>query len=175
MGRIYSATGENLTITSTSPLFQMMTISTETSAGGSVKIKRIEISQRGTATAAQVGFLAGVRLSPGSTFTLTSVSPVPLNYGTPSSAFAGGTAGTTAGSIGVAATVDGTATTGTGSYTSFYNWNFCNLNGLIWIATPGEEIVMPASGNALGNFVIKPTAVPGTLTGWTFTVVWEEF
>jgi len=169
MGRIYTVSGENLTITTTLPLFQMMPSATELNAGGSFKIKRIEISQRGTATAEMVGFMAGVRTT-GTTFTLTSVTPVPLNKGGVASAFTGGTDGTAALSIGMAASVDTS-----GAYaTVFYNWNFCNLNGMLWIPTPGEEIIMHASASSLGNFVIKPTVAPGTLTGWTFNVVWEE-
>ena len=169
MGRIYSITGENLTITTTLPLVQMMPSATELAAGGRIKIKRVELFQRANATSAMQSFALCKRTA-GTTFTLTSVTPVNLDSGGLASIFAGGTDGTAALSCGVACSADTN-----GAYATIYLVaNFNSLNGWLWIPTPGEEIIIHASASSLGNFCIKPILQPTTLTGWSFNLVYEE-
>lgn len=164
-GRTYALSGENLTITTTLPLLTIATSATEMNAGGRFKLRRVEISQNGTATAAMVRFEICKR-DQAATLTITGGTPAPLDVGGPISAFVSNTAGHTPLNCGFAATVDSN-----GTYTHIMYMNFCNLNGYLWIPTPGEEIII----HNTSVLCIKPVAAPGAAAGWTCTVVWDEF
>lgn len=162
MGRIYTVSGENFTISTGKPL---ITLSTAASGAGSqLAIHRIEVGQNGSTTAAQIRAALSTRT--GSTITNTNgltpraISPV----GGPASAIVSGTSGA-AGTVGGPMTTDTTPT-----YVDLYSVNFNNLNGWLYVPTPPEEIIIPAST----VFVFRTLADPATLTGWSIAITFEE-
>jgi hypothetical protein len=78
----------------------------------------------------------------------------------------GGTAGA-AGTSGVNASAEGA-----GAKTVILDDSFNVLNGWLWLPTPRETIVIPAS-SASGFGLYLPVA-PATLTNWAFGVTFAE-
>ena len=166
MGRIYSVTGENLTVTTTTRgLIGLATSATELAAGGRLKIKRVEVSQRANATSAQCGLLFSKRDQAATLTHAAGRTPVNLDYGGLISAIISGTAGHTPLNCGTGSTVDSG-----GTYVDIWSADFNCLNGYLWIPTPGEEIII----HNTSIFCVRFAADPGTLTGWTITLVYEE-
>lgn len=162
MGRIYTVGAENLTISTGKPLFVITPAAS--GAGSFIGIRRLEVTQSGTSTSAQIRAALSTRT--GSTITATSgLTPRNLSpVGGPISGIASGTAGA-AGTVGAPITTDTTPT-----YTDFYYFNFNNLNGLLYIPTPPEIPEIPAST----VMVFRTLTDPATLTGWTFSLTFEE-
>lgn len=130
----------------------------------SLKVRRIQISQKGvTATAMQrVQFVTQVTAFP----TLTSVTPAKSTPIDQASAITGATNGA-AGTCGVNASAEGA-----GSKTVIDEMTFNCLTGLLWVPTQGEEDVMSASGaSGFGVFFVD---APGTSAGWTGVLTYEE-
>lgn len=142
----------------------------QTAAAGAlaarVRLRRVEISQSGSVTSAQIRGEFAIRDTAG-TLTTTSKAPTTTRpLGGPASGLAGNTN-----------VIGGTARSGVfssadsgGAYTSGHPFNFNNINGFLWVPTPEEMIEIPAST----VFVVRALAAPGTLTGWTILVVMEE-
>lgn len=162
MGRIYTVGIENATISTTKPLITLTPAAS--GAGSLLGLRRVEVSQNGAVTAAQIRAALSTRT--GSTITNTSaLTPQPLSpVGGPASAITGGTSGA-AGTAGGPMTTDTTPT-----YVDIYKTNFNNLNGWLWIPTPQEMIQIPAST----VFVFRTLADPTTLTGWSVALTFEE-
>jgi hypothetical protein len=162
MGRIYTVGAENVTISTGKPLFCITP--TASAAGSLIGIHRLDVSQSGTTTSAMIRAALSTRT--GSTVTATTgLTPKNLSpVGGPISAIASGTAAA-AGTVGSPVTTDTTP-----AYTDFYYFNFNNLNGLLYIPTPPEMPEIPAST----VMVFRTLADPATLTGWTWTLTYEE-
>jgi hypothetical protein len=130
----------------------------------SIEILRCWISQSANATSAQqrVQLVTQVTAFP----TLTAATPSKLMRDDPVSLIAGGTAGA-AGTAGVNASAEGA-----GTKTVIFDDAFNVLNGWLWLPTPRETIVIPAS-SASGFGLYLPVA-PATLTNWAFGVTFAE-
>jgi hypothetical protein len=137
MGRRYVLSGENLTLGTGSVLAAIQSAAAG-SAGSILEIKRIEVSQSGTATAAQVRLWLSQRNTAG---TLTAAT-----CGVNSSADSGGT------------------------YTDTWPAAVNNLGGETQVYVPEERPIIPPSTLV----VVRFATAPGTTTGWTVAVVFEE-
>lgn len=122
-----------------------------------IQVMRAWVSQSANATSAQqrVQLETQVTAFP----TLTSATPAKLKRADPNvSIIVGGTAGA-AGTCGTNASAEGA-----GTKTAIFDDAFNVLNGYLWVPTPAEVIVMPASSTS-GIGLFLPVA-PGTLTNW---------
>ncbi len=164
MGRIYTLSGENLTLGTGSVLAALQTASALTSAGGMVVIRRVEVSQNHNNASAQSRLVLSTRDTAG-TLTVTSTSPNPLAVGGPASGIAGGTSPLTAAKSGVNSSADSG-----GTYTNQWPVNPNNLGGYLWIPVPEERIWIPPST----VFAVRFLAAPSDTAGWTVLVVFEE-
>lgn len=165
MGRMYVLSGENLTLSTGSVLAAIRPAAAD-AAGSILSIKRIEVSQSGTANLAQVRLAFGERDTAG-TLTMTSQAPNPLGaLGAPASGITGSTApaGTAARSG-----INSSADSG-GTYTNTYPVATANINGWLWKPDPQEELLV-TPGRV---FVLRFLTAPGTTTGWTFAITFEE-
>lgn len=156
---------ENATLSTGSVLAAIQTAAAN-SLGARVAIKRLEISQSGTTTLAQIRGEIATRDTAG-TLTVTSLAPTAIRpVAGPASGIAGNIApaGNTARS-GITSSADSG-----GTYTQLFPFNFANTAGYLYKPAPDEEILIPAST----LFVVRFLAAPGTLTGWTFTLVIDE-
>ena len=98
--------------------------------------------------------------------TLTSATPQKTTPIDQASAITGNTAGA-AGTSGVNASAEGG-----GSKTVLREFTFNVLTGFLWVAAQGEEYVMSAGGTS--GFGVYLAATPGTLSGWTGALEFEE-
>lgn len=165
MGKIYELVGENQTLSTGSVLAALQTAAAG-SAAARVKLKRIEISQSGSTTLAEIRGEIATRDTAG-TLTTTSKAPTSVK---PAGGAASGLAGNTSviggtGRSGIISSADSG-----GAYTQLHPFNFPNLSGYLWKPAPDEEIEIPASTVVVVRFL----AAPGTLTGWTIVAVLEE-
>jgi len=161
----YSINGENLSLGTGSGLVAIQTNS-GVLKGATIAIRRIEVGQSATATGAQVRLVLSTRDTAG-TYTVTSQTPrniAPL--GGPISGIVGNVA--PAGAV-ARCGINSSADSG-GTYVDHYAAAFSNLNGWLWVPMPGEEIIVPPST----LWVVRFAAAPGTTTGWSCTVVYEE-
>lgn len=163
-GRTYSITADNLTIIANATL---VFINPKASGAGSgIEIIRCWVSQRANATSAMVG----IRLhSQVSAFpTLLTATPVAMDQASnTASGIVGGTAGA-AGTCGINASAEGA-----GAQTAFYSDNFNALNGWLYVPTPEERPRFGTAATAAG-FGLKIVGTPGTLTGWSWGVIYNE-
>lgn len=162
---IFTISGDNLTLGTGSGLVAFRTAATDVTAGGRIAIRRIEVTQSGTATAAMCRLLLSTRDTAG-TYTMTSVTPRNITLGGPASSLSGNTA-----PVGAAARVgiNSSADSG-GTYTDHYAAAFCNLNGWLWVPTPEERIIVPSAT----VWVCRFATAPGTTTGWSVSITIEE-
>lgn len=165
MGRIYSVGAENITLGTGNVLLAFQTNS-GVGAGSNIGIRRIEVGQSGSTTAAQIRAALSTRNTSG-TLTMTSVTPQPLS---PVTGPASGLSGNTAPAGAVARIGINSSADSGGTYTDHYYANFNNLNGWLWIPTPPEMIDVPPSI----LWCLRLLATPGTTTGWSFNVIFEE-
>lgn len=165
MGKITVLKGENQTLSTGSVLLALQTAAAN-AAAQHVFVKRLEISQSGTATLAMIRGEMATRDTAG-TLTTTSLAPTTIR---PIAGAASGLAGSTSVIGGTARSgITSTADSG-GTYTSIYPFNFPNTAGYLYKPAPDEEIEV----NSSTVFVVRFLAAPGTLTGWTFTLVLDE-
>lgn len=164
MGRKYIIQGENLTMGTGSVLAAFQTAANMATAGGLVRLMRCEVTQSGSNTAAQIRLALCTRDTAG-TLTVTAATPAPLFIGGPASGIAGGTSPLTAAKSGVASSADSG-----GTYTTVWPINPNNINGWLWLPTPDEQLWVPPSTVLVAKFL----TAPGTLTGWTVAMTFEE-
>jgi hypothetical protein len=166
MSKIYVAAGENLTMGNGIGMLAFRTAADLATAAGMIAIRRIEISQSGSTTAAQIRGALSTRDTAG-TYTMTSITPKAISpIGGPISGLVGNTAPVGgAGRIGVASSADSG-----GAYVDHYYFSFNNLNGWLWVPTPEERIEVPHAT----VWVCRLLAAPGTTTGWNISVTYEE-
>lgn len=165
MGRLYALQGENQTLNTGSILLACQTAAAN-SAGARHKLKRLEISQSGSTTLAQIRGEISTRDTAG-TLTLTSKAPSPARL---ASGPASGISGSTAPAGGTARSGIISSADSGGAYTTLLPFNFSNLSGYLWQPTPEQEIEIPAST----LYVVRLLAAPSTLTGWTFFLEMDE-
>jgi hypothetical protein len=163
VGYRYALSGENLTLGTGSVLAAIQSDAAG-NQGAILRLLRVEVSQSGTPTAAQVRLAISKRDLLG-TLTVTAATPQNLSLGGPASGIVGGTNPLTAGTCGVNSSADSG-----GTYTSVWPVAPNNVNGWLWLPTPDEQILMPPSTLVVVRFL----AAPGTTTGWTVTTVFEE-
>jgi len=163
VGRRYILSGENLTLGTGSVLAAIQSAAAG-SAGAILAIDRVEVTQNATSTSAQTRLALGSRNTSG-TLTVTGATPNPLVLGGPASGISSGTNPLTAATCGVNSSAD----TG-GSYVNTYVVNPNNQGGFLWIPIPEEKIIVPPST----VFAVRFIAAPGTTTGWTVAVYFEE-
>ena len=164
MGRVYTAIGENLTLGTGNVLIALQTAAT-VAAGSVIRPLRVEATQSGTATSAQVRLLFSTRDTAG-TLTTTSVTPANNFLTGP----AGGLSGNTnvlggAGRIGINSSADSG-----GAYVN----HWCNapnqLNGYLYLPVPEERFTIPPSIVWCVRFAATPTQT----TGWNIVLSYEE-
>lgn len=159
----YVVSGDNITVTA-APTLVVINPPAAGASGRAIEIIRCYASQRANATSAQQGIQLGGKVT--AFPTVTSATPAKLAPHDDISVIVGGTAGA-AGTAGINASAEGA-----GAYTPNFQENFNVLNGFLWVATPPETLVhMPGSPSA---FAMKFSNTPGTLTGWSFGVVYRE-
>ena len=169
MGRIYSVTADNVTLTTAvRGLIGIATdvVANELLSGGIIRIKRVEIGQAANATSAMIHGAFSQRNQAATLTHATARTPVSIDVGKPASAIHGDTAGHSPLHCGTGATVD----TG-GTYVDLWDFSFNSLNGYLWIPTPETEFVIRGTSVFCVRFL---TADPGTLTGWSVGVLFEE-
>lgn len=165
MGRITVLKGQNLTLGTGSVLGVVQTPAAGTAAAR-VRVKRLEITQRGTATLAMCAGEFFTRDTAG-TLTTTSLAPTPVKpIGAAASAFSGSTS--VIGATGRSG-INSSADSG-GTYTSIFPFEFANTAGYLYKPDDTEAIEVPAST----VFGVRFATAPGTTTGWTFTLTLEE-
>jgi hypothetical protein len=163
VGYRYALSGENLTL-GTGNVLAAIQADAAGNQGAILRLLRVEVSQSGTATAAQVRLAINKRDLLG-TLTVAAATPQNLSLGGPASGIVGGTNPLTAGTCGVNSSADSG-----GTYTNVWPVAPNNVNGWLWLPTPDEQILVPPSTLVVVRFL----AAPGTLTGWTVTAVFEE-
>lgn len=165
MGKIVTLAFENQTL-STGSILAAVQSAAANAAGAHLKIKRLEISQSGSTTLAEIRGEIATRDTAG-TLTVTSQAPKNIRpVGGPASGIAGSTApaGGTARS-GIISSADSG-----GTYTNVRPFNFPNTAGYLYKPDQTEEIWIPPST----LWVVRFIAAPGTLTGWTMALEFEE-
>jgi hypothetical protein len=163
VGYRYALSGENLTL-GTGNVLAAVQSDAAGNQGAILRLLRAEVSQNGTPTPAQVRLAISLRNALG-TLTVTLATPQNLALGGPASGVVGGTNPLTVGTCGVNSSAD----TG-GTYTDKWPVNPNNVNGWLWLPTPEERILVPPSTLVCVRFLVTP----GTLTGWTVVLVWDE-
>ena len=160
MRGVYEIVGSNITVANAAVTIIFINPGTTQS----IAIKRIAISQAANATSAQqrVDFITQVTTFP----TVTAFTPKKTSLIDAVSVIAGGTAGA-AGTCGINASAQGG-----GAQTIIHSDSFNVLNGYLWVPTPDEVIVMNASASS--GFGVQFPAAPGTLTGWNFSLTFQE-
>ena len=164
MGKMYSIVSPHATmVTAVNVLQAIYPVATPHAAGSLIKIYRVEIGQDANATSAMIRGALSWRT--GGNLTVATVTPNPLLSGGAASTIAGIGGTLAAGKCGITGSADATPT-----YLDFHEFAFNALNGYLWIPTPEER---PVVAGAMA-FVVRFLADPGTLLGWTSTVVFEE-
>jgi hypothetical protein len=159
MSREYAIIAENVTLAGASTLIFLHPGTTN-----SLEVLRMWIAQSANVTSAQqrVEVVSQVSAFP----TLTSFTPTKLKPGDPASAITGGTAGA-AGTCGINASAEGA-----GSKSVILADAFNVINGWLWVPTPQERLILPASwASGLGLYF---PATPGTLTNWHAGLIYKE-
>ena len=164
-GRMTVLGAENFTLTTTILNLALISTAAAGSAAARVKIKRVEISQRGTSTLQMIGGFFSTQT--GTTVTATSTTPVPIG---PLGSAASGLSGNTSPFGGTARSATNASVNTTPGYTNHHFFDFANLNGYLWQPTPEQEIEIPAST----LWSVRLAADPTTLTGWSVSVWLEE-
>jgi hypothetical protein len=162
--RTYSVSGDNQTVVAAPQLVFL-----NPSAGGAgvpgFEVLRCYVSQRANATSAQQGVRIGTKVT--AFPTMVSATPAKAGgLGLPTAALTGATTGA-AGTAGINSSANGG-----GTEIGIYSDNFNVLNGWLWVPTPAETIQFMPGGTS--GFFHQFTSTPGTLTGWSFGVIYKE-
>jgi hypothetical protein len=163
MAREYSLNADNQTVVA-APQLTFINPPAGGVAGAGFEVIRAWCSQRANATSAQQGIRLGSKVT---VFpTLVSATPNPLKLTDPASKMPGNTTGA-AGTSGINSSANGA-----GAEVGIYPDNFNALNGWLWVATPTETTQFMPGGTS-GHFM-QFTNTPGTLTGWSWGVIFRE-
>lgn len=166
--RLYIVKATNATVINATNT-PLLTIATPAGAAGvgPIEIVRIKVGQRGTSTAQQLDIAWGLRVAGNGVVTGTAATPAKQNSSDPVSKIVGGTNGLTAGN---ATTVITTDTLGTGTLSSLDGDQFNNINGFLWVPLPEERFVLQPGE----IYELYLPAAPTTLTGWGYSVSFQE-
>jgi hypothetical protein len=158
--RVYSIQAYNLTVPGARTLAMI-----RPPASRPIRIRRVEVSCKDHATAAQQALQLVTQVS--AFPTLSSVTPVPLDAGNAAAVTIGGTDGS-AGTAGVNASAEGG-----GTRTVLSSHAFHTPLGFLWTPSDADdEIVLPAgSSSAFGVYL---PAAPIITTGWCVNVFFAE-
>lgn len=159
MRGVYTVTGKAQTVVAAP---QAVFINPGTTA--SLQVLRAWMSQNANATSAQQGVKTFTKITifP----TLVSATPALTSTIDQASKITGGTAGA-AGTSGINSSANGA-----GAETDVYPDNFNVLNGWLWVPTPTDLLILSAGSASGGGLAFVGT--PGTLTGWTFGLEFQE-
>lgn len=160
MAREYSVSGDNQTVVAAP---QMTFLNPKASPSCAIELLRLWASQRANATSAQQGVRMGTKIT--AFPTVVGVTPSALKLSDPISLLVSGTGA--AGTAGINSSANGA-----GAEVAVLQDNFNVLNGYLWVPTPAETVVVGA-GAASGIFT-GFNGTPGTLTGWSFGVIYRE-
>lgn len=164
MGRIYTVHGEAMDLGTGSVLVALRT-ATGVGAAAILKIHRVEVTQAGSTTSAQVRLVFSTRDTAG-TFTLSSVTPVNTVLGGPISGLVGNTAPAGgAGRIGINSSADSG-----GTYTNHWAAAPNQLNGYIYLPVPEERIIVPPDV----VWCVRFATAPASTADWDCVLVYEE-
>lgn len=166
MGKRTILSGENLTTGTGLALAAFQTAAAGANNAQLVRMRRIEISQRGTTTLEAIRGDVALRTIAG-TFTMTAATPQPHQpVGGAASGITGNTAlGTGTARSGVASSADSG-----GTYTTIFPFSFFNTVGYLWKPDDGEELwVMPSQ-----MLVVRFLAAPTGTTGWCVSLWLDE-
>lgn len=159
MGHKYTITGSDLTIAATQTL---VFVRPPASGLKEMAITKCSIGFAENATSAQKRVQLVTQVSAYPTLLATGFAISALDLSSPASPISAGTAGA-AGTAGILATAEGG-----GTRTIKVADSFNVLNGYLWVATPGGEIVLPVN-SASGFGIFLPDSAP-TVDGWDFTL-----
>jgi hypothetical protein len=159
MTRTYSVSASNVTVAGATTLVALRPSTTQ-----AVEIIEVRVGFSANATSAQQRIQLVTQAV--GTVALTSTAPVAYDKGsTATGSIAGGTGGA-AGTSGTNASTEG------GARVILAADTFNVLNGWLWVPGPDGKIILPAAYADL--FAVWLPAAPGTLTGWSATVVFHE-
>jgi hypothetical protein len=165
MGRVYTVTGENLSLGTGSVLVALQTAALP-NAGALIRPLRVEVSQSGSSTSAMSRLVFSTRDTAG---TLTTTSITPANGGVlggPASGLAGNTSVIGgAGRIGINSSADSG-----GTYANHWANAPNVLSGYLYLPIPEERFIIPPST----VWCVRFAAAPGTTTGWNILFEYEE-
>ena len=159
--RTYMLVGTNMTLANQAVTLAFINPGTTSS----LEILRVSVSQSSSATSAQQRIQLNTQVT--SFPTLVSATPVKTSTSDSSSAITGGTSGA-AGTSGINASAEGA-----GTKTVLYPDVFNILNGWLWLPTPEERIILPASSSS--GFGVHLPVAPSSLTGWNVVIVYREY
>lgn len=163
MAREYTVSGDNQTVVAAPQLVFL-----NPAAGGAgvpgFEVLRCWVSQRANATSAQQGVRLGTKVT--AFPTLVSATPAKTKLGDPTASLVGNTTGA-AGTAGINSSANGA-----GTEIGVMPDNFNVLNGWLFVPTPAETLIFMPGGTS--GFFHQFTSTPGTLTGWSWGVVYRE-
>lgn len=161
--RTYSVTGDNQTVVAAPQLVFL----NPAAAGAGIpgfEVLRAWVSQRANATSAQQGVRMGTKLT--AFPTMVGATPAKIGgLGLGASALVSGTGG--AGTAGINSSANGG-----GTEIGTYPDNFNALNGWLAVLTPPETMMFMPGGTS--GFFFQFTSTPGTLSGWSWGVIYRE-
>jgi hypothetical protein len=163
VAREYSVSGDGITVVAAPQLVFLNPLAGGVASSG-FEVIRAWCSQRANATSAQQGIRFGSKLT--AFPTLVAATPAKLKLTDPISGLVGNTTGA-AGTSGINSSANGA-----GTEVGMYPDNFNVLNGWLWVATPTETTQFMPGGTS--GFFLQFTNTPGTLTSWSFGVVYRE-
>jgi hypothetical protein len=162
MARCYTVTGDNQTVVAAPQLVHLNPSASGAGIPG-FEVLRAWVSQRANATSAQQGVRLGTKLTVFAT--VVGATPAKTWLGDPTANLVSGTGA--AGTAGINSSANGA-----GTEIGVYPDNFNVLNGWLWIPTPQETMQFMPGGTSA--FFHQFLSTPGTLTGWSFGVVYRE-
>ena len=162
---ITTLTDENMTLTTAVNILAILRTAAADALAAECRVKRVEISQSGSATLEMIRGEIVTRT--GGVVTAAATTPENTRpLGGPASGLTGNVApvaGT--GRSGTNGSVDTTPV-----YTTIHPFSFANLNGYLLKPDPEEEMIIPADT----IWAVRFLADPSTLTGWTVSVTLNE-
>lgn len=161
-GRAFTVPMDDLTIIADATLVFIHAESAVATQGSLLEIIRAEAGQIGTDATDQIGIYLGRKES--AYPTLVTATPQSHAIGGSASGIVGGTSGV-AGTCGINA-----STEGGGTFTPLFPLVANNLNGLVWVPTPEERILVPADM----AIALKIDGTPTGLDNWKASITFLE-
>ena len=161
--REFTLSGANITVAN--QLVSLMEIMPAAAPAVNLEFLRVFVGQAANATSAQQRIEHTTQVA---AFPTTAVSATPTKQKQTDAVSAiTGAATIAAGKSGI-----NVGTEGAGTKTTLWTDSFNVLNGYLWVPTPAETLVFPAGSTSA--YDVQFPAAPGTLTGWSFGLVFRE-